>query len=679
MRINDRLSSVRISTLASVAVLASVCAAPVIAAAYEIKAPWRSDSLPWNTYMQTSGHGDDYDCGDNCGMDLSPVRFDAVTKKWTPYKTVPSASPPAHEDWIGFGMQLYAPADGEVIGCWWNMPEELPGGAEPAACANTPEKTCVKSGNHLFIRTTDGHVLYLAHLQRGSIPSSLCPIPGTPTTNMALTESNGKQCSIAGRGGLWNGSRPDLQPGFTAFPKVKKGDPIARIGSSGAADTPHLHMSMYSLVMDPNGNPCVDGEPYEWSESFAQQRVSNADADPQGWLPLAGEELTFDVDNITHLLWGDPLGPRVDRLGIEDGTRPALATTPAGGVLAYRNLAGKLETIGFNVDLGGMIDPGIGHENVAVQDLDVARINATEPHAVVAVIDAATRLSVIPYFVEGDADVIVGTKRTETSTGAQIVRATASPNNNGIVAAIKNSLNGVSVVNYETTRVGTNISVTRAGSDLSSPVVNDLDIATVVAGRSLGEDLNVSAFKGVVTAERRADDTLWLQSWKIDSTGSVVTAVDEAQALSGGAAFIVSDLDVTVTGSFGGRDIILLSSALKANSNLRVQSWTVSSTGQLARIEQYDGGGPVSQLSSSRSGVQDAVVGMRLGPSQHSLLSFHVTSTGVLRRVGTRDAESLSALAVAGRSDKDDVIALFPDNTGELQLVRYISNYFWTL
>ena len=91
------------------------------------------------------------------------------------------------------------------------------------------------------------------------------------------------------------------------------------------------------------------------------------------------------------------------------------------------------------------------------------------------------------------------------------------------------------------------------------------------------------------------------------------------------------------------------------------------------------GGGPVTQLSSSRTGSQDAVVGMRQGPTQHTLLSFHVTSAGVLRRVGTRDAESLSALALSGRSDKEDVLALFPDSSGELQLVRYITNYMWSL
>ena len=216
---------------------------------------------------------------------------------------------------------------------------------------------------------------------------------------------------------------------------------------------------------------------------------------------------------------------------------------------ALENFHG-VETIGFNVGLGGVIDPGIGHENGAVLDLDVARINAVDPHAIVAVIDANTRLSVIPYYVEADADVIVGTRRTETSAGAQLVRATASPNNNGIVAAIKNSLDGVSVVHYGATRVGTNISVTRGGSDLTAPVVNDLDVATVVAGRSLAE--TTGAFKGVVTAERRADDTVWLQSWRVDSTGSVVTAVDEEQVktTAGNLAYAASDVDVTVTGSF---------------------------------------------------------------------------------------------------------------------------------
>ncbi|MFY0534547.1 hypothetical protein [Nannocystis pusilla] len=461
---------------------------------------------------------------------------------------------------------------------------------------------------------------------------------------------------------------------------MKKGDFLARMGSSGGADKPHLHMSMYVYAEDlPDHNPCISGEPWEFSEAFMQEVVQSGEPDVNDWDPLVGEEPPFDGGVTGFHIWGDPLGPRVDHVFVENGTMPAVAATASGGLIAYKSASNVLEAAGFTIDLGGQIDLGPEDVQGAAFDFDVARINQVEPHAVVAFIDSLTRLSFIPYFVESDADIIVGTKHNESSTGAQLVRATASPNDNGIVVAIKNSLDGVSVVNYETTRVGTNISISREDSDLTAPEILDLDIATIVAGRSLSE--TSGAFKGVVTAERRADNTLWLQSWKLDATGSNIDQIDEKQVttLVGNHSFEVSDLDVTVTGGFG-REFILVSSALEDNAdNLRVQSWQISSLGILSRVDQFDGGGPVSHLSSARSGVQDALVGMRLGTSSHTLISFHVMSSGLIRRVGTWDGENIQALALTGRSTQEDAFALFRTASGMLDLARYVTNYMWTL
>ncbi|MFY0534548.1 hypothetical protein [Nannocystis pusilla] len=166
--------------------LASVYASPRLAEAYDVKPPWRADSVPAGSFMLTDGHGAGYNCPDNCGIDIKPWRFDAATSSWTTIKPGSTVTPTPHEDRLGFGMPLFSPVDGEVIGCWWNMEEDLPGGSvgptlgEPPACFATPEKRCVFAGNHLMIRTFDGFVVFLAHLQRGSIAAGLCPIPGRP-------------------------------------------------------------------------------------------------------------------------------------------------------------------------------------------------------------------------------------------------------------------------------------------------------------------------------------------------------------------------------------------------------------------------------------------------------------------------------------------------------------------
>lgn len=672
--------------MAGALVLASVYATPRIAEAYPVKPPWRADSLPADNFMITKGHGG-YNCPGNCGIDLKVWRLDPTSSAWTFLKPGSTATPTPHEDHLAWGMPLFSPVDGEVVACWWNMEEDLPGGSvgptngEPLSCFSTPDGGCVVSGNHLMIRTFDGHVVYLAHLQRGSIPAGLCPIPGTATTNLTLTASSGEVCNKSGWGGMWNGARLDLQPGFTAYPQVKKGDFVARIGSSGGSDAPHLHMSVYEYSEDSivTKNPCIRGEPWEFSEAFSQEVVSGVEPDVNDWDRLEGEELPFDGVTGFHL-WGDPLGPRNDHVFVENGTMPAVAATASGGLIAYKNSSNILEAAGFTIDLAGQIDLGPEDVRSGAVDFDVARINQVDPHAVVAYIDGTTtRLSLLPYFVESDADIIAGGLHSELSSGAQLVRATASPNDNGIVVAIKNSLDGVSVVNYETTRVGTHITVSREASDLTSPEIIDLDVATIVAGRARSE--TTGAFKGVVTAERRDDNTLWLQSWKLDSTGSNLDQIDAKQVttLVGNVGFGVSEVDVTVTGSFG-REYILVSSALDTgSSSLRLQTWEVSSLGILGKVDQFDGGGPISHLSSTRSGLQDALVGMRLGTSSHTLLSFHVTSDGLIRRVGTWDGENIQALALAGRSSQEDAIALFRTASGMLDLARYVTNYMWSL
>lgn len=660
----------------SLPLTALALAAPQTADAYAIKPPWRGDSVPHGVYMQTSGHKTAYDCPNGasggCAMDIGVVRYDGG---WTPWITSPSASPAPHEDFLSYGKQLYSPVDGDVIGCWRNMPNDLANGDEPPGCDTAaPKNRCAISGNHLFIRTDDGHVVYLAHLKPGSIPAALCPF-----TDTVLDETSSIECIETGYTGLRSDARIDKISPFPGFPRVKKGDPIAQIGASGAADDPHLHLGVYEYVADELGNPCISGVPYEFSESWSQLRPSGSDAVVADWTPLVGEELVFDDSNFTYLLWGDPVGPRVDGVGLVDGSKPALALTPSGGVAAYLNTSNQLEAVGFNFDVNDDFDLGLADTDLAVLDLDIAPISTTDRHAVAAVIDSATtKLTIVPYFVKTDADLIVGTKRVESTPGAQLVRATRSPVHNGIVVAIKNSSDGVSVVNYKTALSGTTLSVTRESSDATADTINDLDIATVVAGRGVSE--TTGAFKGVVTAERRSDNTVWLQSWQLNSTGTTLTQIDEEQVKNGASSFTVSDVDVTVTGSLGGREFIVVSSTLTTSGNLRVQSWQISTTGQLSRVEQYDETGSFSRLASTRTGLQDAAVGMRVGTSSQTVVSFHVTSEGVLRRVGTWDAEDLGGLALAGRSAEEDLVALFPDpSSSDLLLTHHVTNYQWSL
>jgi hypothetical protein len=651
-------------------------AAPLTAHAYKVKTPWRGDSLPVGSYMMTKGHGDDYNCpngdGEGCGMDFKVWRHVSGSAYTLLIPSPTGIIPRPHTDFLGFGKQLYAPFDGEVIACWRNMPEEEPGGGDPDECTDALGEDCALSGNHMIIRSMDQtHTIYLAHLQRNSIPAGLCPI-----VTVALDKDEPKLCTLANRKGIADATRIDKITPAVPFPKVRMGQEIAKIGNSGSSTEPHLHMSVATYAEDASGNPCLSGVPFEFSESWVQEKPATGDLVASDWDTLTGEELVFD--GTEYFIWGDPMAPKIDELSLVDGTMPAVALTVFAGVSAFKNDDDKFEATGFIFDGAGEFVLGVGDEDVVVSDLDIARHGNTDNHVIAAMINAADQLRILPYFVASDGDLTPGTPQVEPTPGTQLVRATQAPTHNGIVVATKNSLDGISVINYKSAFSGNTMSVTRMDDAENAAEIVDLDVATVVAGRGLAE--GSGAFKGVVTASRRADDTLWLQGWQINSTGTSITPGTPVQVTShpSNASFDVADVDISVTG-IGGREFIVVS-AITSSGNLRVQSWQISSTGVLGRVSQYDGGGPLLQLSSARSGGQEVTVGARFTGNSHTLLSFSVSAAGVLGRSGTMDGGVVSGLAVAGRSSPGDLVTLFTHAaTGEVNVTRYLTNYMNSL
>lgn len=216
------------------------------------------------------------------GRDLGVMRFDAGSKKWTRSR-FGSPSGTNEADLI-FGMKLYAPADGEVVTCWRNAPENPnPGGVLPErdGCGDDDKdgnvcddfKTCSctipRSGNHLNIRTADGSVMLIAHLKSGSIPAELCPKTATyvKDANAAPVHDGAYYDDIY----IKAGSRP----------KVYRGQYLGRAGNSGASSGPHTHVHL---------KPCdsCDSVPFQF-ENARRQEVSmdpQANADPAKWISL---------------------------------------------------------------------------------------------------------------------------------------------------------------------------------------------------------------------------------------------------------------------------------------------------------------------------------------------------------------------------------------------------------
>lgn len=676
-----------VSRSGSAIALVLACGAPLSASAYRIKMPARGDALPASTYIQTRGHGGTcnaatptVDRTGTCAVDITGARWDTMINEWTNSKTVGQQSATSDADNVIFGMPVVAPVDGFVVGCARQIPDDVPG-AE--ACSGPNGEDCTISGNHLNIMTSDGKLLLLAHMKYNSIPASLCPIPGEVYAEPDATCSNG-----------WNrlpdGSRVDLfylnQSQVPVFPEIKKGDIVGAIGDSGNSGGPHLHMHV-NLFQWHNTQPCAKGyETLEFDESWYMERPNSAAG--EAWTRLQGQ--TIPVDGSTpYLMFPDPVGPRVDELVLEDGDLPAVVLTSAtgsGGVAAYRNSDGDFSAVGFTTDGNGDFVLGTGHEKGAVSDIALTKISrstgAVGRHVVAAVRNGSNNLQLIPYYVESDGDLIQGTNETLGAIG--FVEATHTPlDTPGFAVAFKTATGNLAVYHYDATVTGTTLSVsqTDTASVSSTSQVADIDVDTVVAGRANSE--NSGAFKGVVTAERRNDDTLWVRSWSISAAG-VVAATSSSQATDPGDSdnpMAVADVDVAVVGD-GSREFVVVSSRMKPSNVLAVQTWEISTTGTLTRIEHATTGvGTISTaLASGRVGTQDALTAVRTASGDLSMLGWGVSpkvgsvAGGELRRIGTRDAGPINAVSISGRSLNDLVVA-YRSSSGALGLLRYLINF----
>ena len=168
--------------------------------------------------------------------DLRVRRYISKTKTWSPLKIDSKThwKNPKNSNYLVYGKPVYAMADGEVIRCWRNAPENprprLPG--EQASELKDKlwlhkeyrNKRIPGGGNALVIQQNDGTSMLYAHMQPGTIPPGLCP------HNKSLYDIPD------------NKSEADVPVGKRA--KVKKGQFLGLVGNSGSSPNPHLHIQM---------------------------------------------------------------------------------------------------------------------------------------------------------------------------------------------------------------------------------------------------------------------------------------------------------------------------------------------------------------------------------------------------------------------------------------------------
>lgn len=153
------------------------------------------------------------------GYDLTAVRFDKKTKKWTTNK--PGTNGTKNEHKLIYGQPLYAVTGGKVTRCWRNAPDNpAPGKSHPGRTSNP--KTIGGGGNFLLVDTGNQETILYAHLEPGTIPTSLCPF-----SKKFMTDASDKSESTI---------PVDKQI------QIKPGQYIGNVGNGGSSSGPHLHI-----------------------------------------------------------------------------------------------------------------------------------------------------------------------------------------------------------------------------------------------------------------------------------------------------------------------------------------------------------------------------------------------------------------------------------------------------
>jgi hypothetical protein len=153
----------------------------------------------------------------------------------------PGTSGAENADSVSYGRPFHAVADGEVIGCWRNAPENPAPGKHNSGLTGG---LIGGGGNALWIRQDDGAIALYAHAIPGSIPAELCPYQGTFFDEVDHGADVG-QPDVHPNVFV----PPDVSPdtptgGDVRRPRVRRGQFLGRVGNSGSSSAPHLHLHM---------------------------------------------------------------------------------------------------------------------------------------------------------------------------------------------------------------------------------------------------------------------------------------------------------------------------------------------------------------------------------------------------------------------------------------------------
>lgn len=650
--------------------------------AYPLRFPARGDSLPNGVYFESDGHTDEDYGNVTWSIDIRAMAF--RDSDWQSYEpgTIPGNE--TNEDKYVFGAPVYAPEDGEIIACWWTAPDK-PGpntgydidGDGIFGEPNVPDdRSPLGGGNHLQIRNADGdHIVFLAHMQNGSIPPELCPLPASRDSNGdGWPDNRTSTCSL---GGSWDGWQAGtILP--TPVP-VKAGDFLGRVGHSGSSSGPHLHIHVKPFTTDAQGDPCEGpSEEIEFVETWAQTCEPGEDAATFAWDPLhlenplepwtlapsedPGGTLGTGPEWIETPRWcflPDAIGAQQDH---EDynvaATNLHFTTHSSGDTLVYQS-GGALRLRTYKL----LTDGSISNQSTLSEGsvLDVAAVRPrSDRHVVVSIRGSNGDLKHIPYTVASTNGAIVRQVGKELSESAVYqVETTPSPAHDGFVAAIEDSGGNLKVIDYHVD-AALNIARDLSGNGTGG-AIDEVAITTVK-----------HVFEGVVTAELDPSGLLVVRSFEVPATGGVIDA-DVATTFIQGESVTIDAVPVM----YGLNEYVVTGVRQTGSDVLRLDTWWIDPVGEIDWVDTISAGAAVSHDATSTVYGGDLVSVVRDAQDNFRMIGWRIDSAGGITRNATRALSAVTQVAVVAPlgSGQDHLVAARTDAQGELHLFSYGSAF----
>jgi len=578
-------------------------------------------------------------------LDMNVQRWDNDNDGWSGCKENSNCTENSHQlDW---NVPVYAPADGYIRQCARNFDDNpAPGQSAPGRLSKP--RTIYGGGNHVFLETDQGDVILLAHMRKGTIPTSVCPIEIDEIVNI-----NDKTGSY----------RTEMFIPEVDRPFVKRGQYIGRIGNSGSSSGPHMHIHIDQATGPDTQTTHSIKYPIPFKQMYAQNWYSGSNAQWNQWYTFEGGAITESGAGNTMIRPAPFLYRSKDESAGYVSELDTVFLSNSWAVTAIRNSDNKLQLTTWKFTGA----TGIERKHDLIEGnasfIKIAKVSSDK--FVVALRDSDNNLKLILYRMS-----FFGTfTRLDDYTSGYISKLEMTSYGSGVskklMTAIRDSNNNLKLISW---KVSYDLDAGDYRIDrLASRTEGYVSALTITAA---------SNFNGVIVAVRTAGGKLKTIPYRISSSGETFTRGTDKE--SGPVSTKLSLVAIPQGVVVAARD---------NNGNLKMLSYKTSAGnagGDILFISSIMTAGKISEVDINRTlhAGSDVITSLRDSDGNLLLVSWGMNHDGTeMRRGGSIKAGGVHKISSAARyrlisgvTPRDMLLTAIKDSHGELSLVNWDVN-----